>query len=365
MAEMIEFSGLEIVDAKARKNLELLKNKRYIVIGDSYGEGYNVDGLTIKSWTSFLKDYLNGNSSNYYTMSVGGAGFINESSEFTFLEILQQISNSVTEKETITDIIVCGGYNDRYYTQENLENAIKTFINYAKENYPNAVVKIGCIGWGRDYNQLVNIRSIVLPSYKNCIRYGALYLNNVEYSNHDYELFTSDGYHPGEVAQRNISNAICSAVLTGSANVTGERKRMLTATGLLTGSTSYNSANPTNFYTSINNNICSFVCEEFMNVDITAQQIKGVNHYSLFELGNETYVKGCPHFRYSTVHCNVLLHDTSGTINVRQAMFFLGCQSGTGKCMFTMRLNETGETLNNINKITIPPFSLKMDSLYC
>lgn len=176
-----------------------LSNKKYIFIGDSYNEGYGNPDLL--GWGLILKDYLGLSSSDYYNLYEGGAGFVRVGNNgHTFQQLLESYENTITNKNDITDIIIAGGCNDTDSNESTINTAIGSMMTYIKTNYPNAKTYIGMIGnnsnWaeaGVYYRNYLAYR--VLPAYKDCQKYGATYLENIELTNHDYDLFITDNVH--------------------------------------------------------------------------------------------------------------------------------------------------------------------------
>lgn len=186
----------------------LVKNRRFIVIGDSYCDGTN-------SWIKSMQNYLGKNDTDYVKSYMGGAGFAHGTKNF--LNLLQEAN--VTNPNTITDIIVCGGANN--YPEDtntilNGKGGIQEFVSYAKSTYPNATVHIGFIGVNLNNND--NIPRAI-NAYKQCTIFGAKYLNNVEFILPSYTLLQSDFIHPNEKGDYQLGVYITNAVLTGSCDV--------------------------------------------------------------------------------------------------------------------------------------------------
>lgn len=135
---------------KTEKNIKAINNvsnKRIIMIGDSYGVKYleNEGGWT--GWGyQFARIFPD---TDCYISAVGGAGLTVGA---TFLTQLQNISSSVTNKDTITDIIIMGGYNDAMsnLSYDQIKNALNEISSYVKNNYPYAKLSVGFLGV--DYN---------------------------------------------------------------------------------------------------------------------------------------------------------------------------------------------------------------------
>lgn len=186
----------------------LVKNRRFIVIGDSYCDGTN-------SWIKSMQNYLAKNDTDYVKSYMGGAGFAHGSKNF--LNLLQEAV--VTNPNTITDIIVCGGANNYPEDSDTILNGtggIQEFVSYAKSTYPNATVHIGFIGVNLNNNDNM---PRAINAYKQCTKFGAKYLNNVEFILPSYTLLQSDFIHPNEQGDYQLGVYITNAVLTGSCDV--------------------------------------------------------------------------------------------------------------------------------------------------
>lgn len=193
--------------------LDLLDQKKYIFIGDSYCEGYTPDG-NVTSWATLLKNKMGLTSSNCTIAYHGGWGFGYPNKWFS------TILDGLTADSTVTDIVVCGGYNDKQCTYNEINAGIADFVRVRDEKFPNAHIHVGFIGatafpWSRSpfKSKIIDyIRSA--NQYENCS-----YLGNVEYSLlRLYECFASDGYHPNDLGQRLISDNLHQALITGSAD---------------------------------------------------------------------------------------------------------------------------------------------------
>ena len=86
--------------------LQNVKNRRFIFIGDSYAEGWTPDG-NVTGFPIIIRDSLGlTTDSNFYNIYLGGAGFgYDEGVTKAFDTLLRTISESVTDKDSITDIV--------------------------------------------------------------------------------------------------------------------------------------------------------------------------------------------------------------------------------------------------------------------
>ena len=196
--------------------LSILKNRKYIFIGDSYGTGQNELQEQTIPWTTLVPQYLGLTENDYYKTSINGSGFVNG---YGFKNQLIDLDSTITNKNEITDIVVIGGYNDLNSNVNAILSAIEEFCTYAKTNYINANISIGCVGWTKYYDNRQNIACNVIPAYTKCGKFGANYLKNVEYILHDYSLFSGDNYHPSQDGQNELSIYLTEAIKYGSCNV--------------------------------------------------------------------------------------------------------------------------------------------------
>ncbi len=208
-------------DVKIEKESE--DDRNYIFIGDSYGSGHTEFDGVLTSWTTYVPNYLGLEEDDYYAMATPGAGFANKNYYgVDFLYELEYVTENVIheeDRENITDIVVLGGYNDQAYSVEEIETAIDEFCDYAKENYPNATVRVGAVGWSttEENNDLILENSI--PGYKKVINHGGSYLYNTEFLGRCQDNFSRDGIHPNQNGQIQISRGVAEALMEGSCHI--------------------------------------------------------------------------------------------------------------------------------------------------
>lgn len=197
-----------------------------ILIGDSYSLDRRPD-VDITGWAIPLKNLMGLNDTNCFISQDNGGGFTVNGSFGTFENAISRLV--IEDKSKIKNIIVAGGLNDiKAESKGAIKTAIQSFMNYCKNNFPNANVYIGMIGWNIDDlytsdNQFIRYRVInkVLPAYQECNQYGAIYLNGVENVMHDYNEYY-DGAHPNQTMCNRLAYYIFQAFKNGYASVTYE-----------------------------------------------------------------------------------------------------------------------------------------------
>ena len=224
VAEKIPYSsGYEL-----QEQINAISNSNDITIclSDSYGNQEN-------EWCELLISKLGLTlNTTGFNFSGNGAGFSNSAYSQFITNLQTGISNFTTQqKQNVKQIIVCGGYNDRDASQTDIETAINSFISYCKTTFPNAKVYVGFIANDGTSNQSnggsTQIRDHfmlnVFPAYKNCTKYGGIYLNGVEYVMHNYNYFMEDDVHPNENGEVALTNAIFESLKAGYVSLTYTR----------------------------------------------------------------------------------------------------------------------------------------------
>lgn len=128
---------INTLDAKFKAR-QTATSRKYIFITDSYGQG----DISLPTRIEMLLGLTLG--TDCWNGIHGGYGFA--ASGGTFLSLLQDLSGDITAKNEITDIVVIGGCNDASISKSTVILAIQEFCEYAKENYPNALVSIAMVG---------------------------------------------------------------------------------------------------------------------------------------------------------------------------------------------------------------------------
>lgn len=190
-----------------------------IFIGDSYGTGYGITPAT-SNWIDYCANILGSSGGykkfEYKKAASNGAGFAVDSAENTFLALLQSITTVGDEKNLdVTDIVVCGGWNDG---NKSLTSAMQAFKNYCVQNYPYAKIHIGYVAWERaaKTSGAKVTRAQGLTNYiREATSMGMIYMSNIEYVLHDYALLQSDGFHPNANGCYRIAAQVANHLMGG------------------------------------------------------------------------------------------------------------------------------------------------------
>ena len=310
-ASTYSFNNFVKIYSKINKdNLKTIKNKvNLICIGDSYGI-QNTDGDIEKFYWEYLRDGLGlEEGTDFFHKYKIGAGMGNGG----YLEQIQLLDNSVTDKESITDILLCGGWNDSNTqntggTDTEFWNSAETFFAYIKEKYPNARVSIGHISWGRLGEGMRDQLNLSLARYKEMAnKYGCRFLTNMESVLHIYstEYWQSDSAHPNNEGHKLLGRHIVSAFISGSADVLYDSE--------ISDFVTWGQALETigKIYSEVNNNITRvwsasenglIAINGFTNNGITPN---GATEYGIAKITTK-YFRGYRHHTFATTGCIIL-----------------------------------------------------------
>lgn len=201
-----------------------LATRKVVMIGDSYGE--QNDGTVTKWYWEYFKEALGlTEGTTFFHKFNSGAGFGNDG----FLTAIQALSGSISDKTSITDVLVCGGWNDSdetqpYGTDAAFNSGTNNFINYVKTNYPNAQISLAHISWGNptQYTNLHVQMRLSIKRYESLGSKGIRVLSGVEKILHRYEsgIWQTGNYtHPSQLGQGYLGQYLPSAFLAGSVNI--------------------------------------------------------------------------------------------------------------------------------------------------
>lgn len=205
--EEIQSGGFDVL-------LETMRKRRIVIIGDSYGAGWTPDG-DVTGFPVLIKYFMNIPDADFFNANKGGARFgAAEGNEFAFDTVLNNLLPSITDKDSITDIIIVGGYNDAWGDVDVINAGIRRcelIIDNAFHN-PSLRRYICSVGY---HCSDPSIRERLFYRYRYCYARSAFAYTPIEQSLCQEDWWASDGYHPLQVGQNAISSAI-QQVLNGN-----------------------------------------------------------------------------------------------------------------------------------------------------
>lgn len=131
-----------------------LLNRRIVFIGDSYTLGAAAPGgAQTTPFPQLIKQNLSLTNDQIYWLGKNGASWKGLNNNPSFTDVITELLPSISNPNTITDIIVAGGANDYVGTLEQGLDGMIVFNNYVKEHFPNAYVHAAFIGGTTDATQ--------------------------------------------------------------------------------------------------------------------------------------------------------------------------------------------------------------------
>lgn len=176
------------------ENRKNFRNCKILCIGDSFGRGvYDNSEHLENSWPTRLGEYASG--SIIYNYCQNGAGFIVSTNTF-----INQLTRAKNDGHTDAHIIIIeGGHNDGYGNTDTLYDSMITCINYAKTNFPNAVIYVVAANSGTAKEIDRTKRHFVWNTMQSaCVLTGvSFFMLNIYMFNVDRTL-SDDGIHPNQ-----------------------------------------------------------------------------------------------------------------------------------------------------------------------
>lgn len=233
------------------KRLNLLEHRKYVFIGDSYDAQVDPsDPTSIKWWSTVIVETLGLTSDDYIRSSNGGASFGNNTN--TFNDLITVLDYD----ETVTDVLIAGGYNDQYYTYEQIGAGAIACNTTIKSKFPNAKIHLGFIGNTTNSTVKVNLKETLQKYIQLSNSLGWHYINNVEYSMQNYaSCFLADGVHPSVYGSTLIGRNLAKGLISGSADIQYEEITMTGQSSYADGDGYCDSFAPGSFKCSVKNGI--------------------------------------------------------------------------------------------------------------
>ena len=334
--------------------IKKISRKKYIIIGDSYTEGYTPDG-NVTSWATYLKNYLGVSDSNITISYKGGAGFVNGT---TFKSLLSNIADN----SAVTDIIVAGGYNDFGVSFANIKTAIQEFKTYAATHFPNAEIKVAFIGNTKKPSMRF-VTSVNIDFYQRaCRELNIRWLGGCEFALRDYiNCYSSDGIHPNTAGQLSIASCVYNALLGYGNNYYLSYQPSITSV-----MGNVNSAlNTDGLGAEINNGVLHFSSQRILEFELNSLNIgyaNGANGVNLLKITGGLIYGSIYEVCTTTVQCIIRSNGVYYTLPS-----YLSILDGVIR-LYPFATNSAGNgflSLTAIEQIMILPFSASFDCFMC
>lgn len=357
-------------DTKGRQNLndykqvvdkkfEDMKN-RYVIIGDSYLEGYNPDG-NVESFGIKLQKMMNVADEDWVMSYFGGTGFVSTVVGNNYKSLTVEAHGKTTKPETITHVIYAGGYNDSPYTSEDIQKAIIDCYNKMHELFPNAVMYLANIGSTFTHNDILwHLHDNVLHAYdyaggsnrKIC---SLGYIGNAL---HERGMLANDGVHPTDWGQGVIALALSYKLRGGEYEPVGRFIDFKTSN--TTQDVSSSTVTGKEFF---NKDILTLV---FHRIDFDVQpSIPTETAWTVGTTSDMHYVRSTYHYMASMQTTGIVSYN--GGANFRTCSMTIGVHEGGYIFirLHTLNKDDTNyEVLNNIKFIAFDDTTLRVPLCY-
>lgn len=202
------------------KKFEDLKS-RYVLIGDSYMEGYTPDG-NIESFAPKLKRLLNASDDDFIIACHGGVGFKNiDASGKTLITLIDDAYAMTKKPETITHVIFAAGFNDHTYNANDIQVKIIEAYKKVHEKFPKATMYVANVASIFNSNQadvLYNLQDHVQLAYTRSAQQGYSIVDMGYIGRYLHErsmLSLKDGIHPVDYGHNVIATAMYYKLMGG------------------------------------------------------------------------------------------------------------------------------------------------------
>ena len=270
-----------------------------------------------------------------------------------FKSLLEEIPTD----DDVTDIVVCGGYNDivTTFTETDFNNGFSNFKTTANTRFPNAKIHIGFIGWSRTSSSIPYLEQTVRRYYEYATYYGMEFYINCMYTLHNYFVsYSSDGIHPNQIGQNRLGFAITNCILNVSCNnvLQGIKTTLTYPDGFGTSGL--------NLYANLNNNTITAYINAFSHIRPNNATIV-CDGQTFVEMGTITaglMVGTNTYINYMPV--KVVIHATGGYDDAEGSLLFRN-----GKIyLVLMKIDGSGyKTYSNVDDIQFLPCNTSFNAL--
>lgn len=339
-----------------RKSLQ----DRYVIIGDSYLEGYTPDGH-VESFGIKLQRMMNKSDEDWVMAYKGGVGFINKVNQQDFSTLTQDAYNKCKSPETITHVIYAGGYNDSDNNSEAIQKAVKSCYDKMHSLFPNAVMYLADIACNfKNETVLWHLHDNVLHAF-NYAGGSNLKITSLGYIGnclHERGMMASDGYHPNDWGQGVIALALSYKLYGGEYQPVGRFVDF------------------TSTYSQPSVSVSTVIGKEFFDKEILTLVFNRINFTTQPSIPTEKawvvgktsdlqYVRNTYHYMASIQTTGIVSYN--GGANFRTCSMSIGIQEGGFLFvrLHTLNKDDTNyEVLNNIKFIAFDDTTLRVPLSY-
>ena len=272
-------------------------------------------------------------------------GFAN--GDNTFYNIIN--NDTGTDKNQITDVVICGGYNDRNNLQY-IDDGVNACVTLIKTNYPNIKnIHIGMIGGSNIASDTYKLYRTLRTYIVSCTKRKCHYINNIENSLCIGSNLASDGYHPSEAGQTQIARNLVQYFLTGNIETIQDYSVNLLK--------DYQNNNVANIGFVSNNGFIQIMYNNVLNANINPTTITcNGQSANRIEIGTFTDYIGGSEYENNRVTVQCIVRDTGGVYHSMN-----GSMSIANNKMYVdlFDINDSGNNYRSItiNQIQFAPFT--------
>ena len=207
--------------------VDLLGNRRFVLIGDSYLQGatYHEGGAwtyDTTPWGTYFCNILGLDPATVPMLAVGGAGFAAQTDQGTWPSRFPAFAETVTDPDTVTDVIIAGGINDAIFSNRaSVVSGIVSMGTLVRAAFPNAKIHIAYIGVDK-FDVSSQLKSYEMrDTYALTAAQGPkmTYLADCEFVLQELEFLQADGVHPNSVGNNFLACALVNAIFGNSIEV--------------------------------------------------------------------------------------------------------------------------------------------------
>ena len=197
-----EILAREAGDHNIMQVLNQFANRRVVILTDSYGN--------VPAGNSFYNVFLNltglTNNDNAFLFAYNGCGFVGNTDSWQNTFIQSGDVDTVTYRDTITDVYVLGGCNDVNQSELDILEAGQTLFNSLRLKFQKANIYIGMFGQTLNPATLDKWQ-IIKNCYDNMNLYGYQVISGAS-TWLRYESYFSDYNHPNANGARYLGKAL-------------------------------------------------------------------------------------------------------------------------------------------------------------